>query len=602
MNERRVSYDVHSLLEMLSDRGLVGEADVRSATTRALAIRREIENERQRKGASRRVRYSVGPAEILDRMGLESARDQTALDEDRLMQIIADAAGVPYRKIDPLDLDADLIAETITRPFAERHVCLPLERRGGRLVVAVDNPFDLELQETLRNVTKHEVEIVVSAKSDILKSITETYGFKRAVRGADQELSRGQDFGNLEQFVQLKDVDQLDSNDKHVVNAVEYIFHYAFDQRASDIHIEPKREASTIRMRIDGVLHDVYNLPKPVHLAVTSRIKMLARMDISEKRRPQDGRIKTERNGSEIEMRVSTLPVAFGEKTVIRIFDPQIYLADLSSVGFFADDLDKWEEFVAKRSGLVLVTGPTGSGKTTTLYATLHHCASPRVNITTIEDPIELVVDEFNQVLVQPRIDVTFANALRTILRQDPDIIMVGEIRDAATAQMAIQASLTGHLVFSTLHTNDAPSTIARLLDLGVEPFKIASSLIGVMAQRLVRTICDNCRQEEVLTTDQIEILGIDVPAGPATRLPVQYGAGCVRCRGTGLYGRTGIFEVMPVNSTLRRLIKAESTKDEISAAAINDGMRTLRQCAIRKMAQGITSFDEVAFALGEAI
>ncbi len=600
MSIRLEDYNVPFLLELLVSGGLLVARTARAAAAKEHLLRGQIEREEQSRNQSRKARYSVSPAEIVARMALESARDKTLIDEDRLMQLIAAHAGVPYRKIDPLDLDADLIAETITRPFSERHVCLPVERHGVRLVVAVDNPYDLGLQHVLRDVTQHDVEIVVSAKTDILKSITETYGFKRAVRGADQELSRGTDFGNLEQFVKLQNVDELDGNDKHVINAVEYIFHYAFDQRASDIHIEPKREQGTIRMRIDGVLHDIYTLPRPVNLAVASRIKMLARMDISEKRRPQDGRIKTERGGKEIELRVSTLPVAFGEKVVIRIFDPQVYLADLSSVGFFPDDLARWDEFITRRNGLILVTGPTGSGKTTTLYATLHQCASPRVNITTIEDPIELVVEDFNQVLVQPRIDVTFARALRTVLRQDPDIIMVGEIRDAETAKMATQAALTGHLVFSTLHTNDAPSTIARLVDLGVEPFKIASTLVGIMAQRLVRTICDECRKETVLTADQIAVLDIDVPPGQSPRLPVQYGAGCVRCRGTGLYGRTGVFEVMPITSSVRRLIKDGATAEELSTAAVSDGMRTLRQCAIRKMAQGVTSFEEVAYVLGE--
>jgi general secretion pathway protein E len=442
---------------------------------------------------------------------------------------------------------------------------------------------------------------VVSSKSDILKCITDIYGFQSAIKGAGRELARGPDIGNLEQFFKLKNVDELDTNDRHVVNAVEYIFHYAFDQRASDVHFEPRREKCLIRMRIDGVLHEVYTLPRAVYLAVANRVKMLSRMDISEKRRPQDGRIKTERDGVEVELRVSTLPVAFGEKIVIRIFDPQVLLQDLVEVGFQREDETLWLEFIAQREGLILVTGPTGSGKTTTLYSTLRRLSSPRVNITTIEDPIELVVEEFNQVLVQEKIGVDFAAGLRTVLRQDPDVIMVGEIRDRETAQMAIQAALTGHLVFSTLHTNDAPSTVTRLLDLGVEPYKIASVLVGVMAQRLVRRVCDQCRRQTVLTPEQIAALQIPVPAGgPPLALKVCYGEGCVRCRGTGLYGRTGIFEILKMTPTLRRMIKEGASSEELHVAAVADGMRSLRTAALRQLAEGATSFDEVAYVLGE--
>ncbi len=599
---RQEEYTVAFVAQLLVKHNILDAHKARECINKAPIIQARLEKEQKERGASQRfIRYEVSPSEVVASMEM-TALDGTAVDEDRIMELLAGHAGLPYRKIDPLKLDADLISETMTRPFAQRHVCLPLERRGMRLVMAIDNPYDLTLLHTLRDFTQHEIEQVVASKSDILKSITEIYGFKNAVKSANAELARGPDIGNLEQLVQLSNVNDLDGEDRHVIKAVEYIFHYAFDQRASDIHIEPKRQSSLIRMRIDGVLHDIYNLPRHVHLAVTSRIKMLSRMDISERRRPQDGRIKTERAGREVELRVSSMPVAFGEKIVIRIFDPEVVLQELSEVGFFEDELTLWHEFMNRRNGLVLVTGPTGSGKTTTLYSTLRKLADPRINITTIEDPIELIVEEFNQCLVQSRIGVTLASALRTVLRQDPDSVMCGAIRDAETAQMAVQAAMTGHLVFSTLHTNNAPSTINRMVDLGVEPFKLASVLVGVMAQRLLRKVCDHCRAETGLTTEQASMLDIKIPAGQDFNLPVHYGVGCVRCRNTGLFGRTGIFEVMKITSGVRRLIKQGGTAEELYAAARADGMRSLKESAVHKMARGMTSFEEVAFVLGETV
>ncbi len=596
---RAEDYTVERLLEWLVQLNLASPAQARECKRLEPQYRASIQKEHAARNEGRRaVGYDVSPAEVVARMNL-TAPDGSAVDEDRLMEVIAQIAGVPYKKIDPLELNAPLITETTTRPFARRHVCIPLARSGQTLTVAVDNPFDLALLQTLRDVTGYDIVRVASAKTDILKSITEVYGFQKAIQSADKELTRGADIGNLEQLVRLKDVDDIEVNDRHVVNAVDYIFHYAFDQRASDIHLEPKREQCRIRMRIDGVLHDVYTLPRAVHGAVVSRVKMLARMDIAERRRPQDGRIKTSREGREIELRVSTLPVAFGEKVVMRIFDPQVLLQEVEALGFNDEEYALWDHFIHQPNGIILVTGPTGSGKTTTLYSTLHRLSSPQVNITTVEDPIEMIFESFNQTLVQSKINVTFAEALRTILRQDPDIIMIGEIRDAETAQMAVQAAMTGHLVFSTLHTNDAPGAIMRLLDLGVESYKIASTLVGVVAQRLLRTVCDACRAEALLTPAQIDLLDIRLPPGSSQRLPVHYGQGCVRCRQTGLYGRTGIFEVMAVTPSVRRLIKRGATSEEIHRAAAADGMVTLRDAAIRKMAQGQTTFEEVMAVIG---
>ncbi|MBW1972773.1 MAG: type II/IV secretion system protein, partial [Deltaproteobacteria bacterium] len=377
----------------------------------------------------------------------------------------------------------------------------------------------------------------------------------------------------------------------------EYLLHYAFDQRASDIHIEPKRDNSITRFRIDGMLHQIHTMPKIVHNAVVSRIKMLARMDIAEKRRPQDGRIKTSHNGREIELRVSSLPVAFGEKLVIRIFDPDILMQDLENLGFFPRELELFKTFIAQPHGIILVTGPTGSGKTTTLYSSLKVLSTVEVNIVTIEEPIEMICEEFNQVSVQPQIGLTFANILKTILRQDPDIIMVGEIRDLETAENAIQAALTGHLVFSTLHTNDAPTAITRLVDLGVPPFLISSTVIGVMAQRLVRKICPSCQKSIPLGAEEIEILGIkQFEKRPPL---VKIGEGCPDCRWTGYKGRTGLFEVMEITPQIREMILSNVDVEKIRIQAKKDGMITLREYAIEKMLRGVTTFDEVIRVTG---
>jgi general secretion pathway protein E len=427
-----------------------------------------------------------------------------------------------------------------------------------------------------------------------LKIITEFYGFRSSVTAAAKEMSSGVDLGNLEQFVKMKSVADIEATDKHIVNAVEFLFRYAFDQRASDIHIEPKRDKSLVRLRVDGVLHNLHTIPKNLHPPIASRIKLLARLDLAEKRRPQDGRIKTQHKGKEVELRVSTLPVAFGEKVVIRIFDPEILMQDLDRLGFYPREFQLYSSFIRKPNGIILVTGPTGSGKTTTLYSSLRVLASPEVNIVTVEDPIEMVMEEFNQVGVQSAIDVSFATVLRSILRQDPDIIMIGEIRDRETAEIAVQAALTGHLVLSTLHTNDAPSSVIRLLDLGVPAFLIASTVVGINAQRLVRTICTSCKRERRLTSQEISYLQL-----PAGDYPVWEGEGCGECRGTGYRGRSGIFEMMDFTDRIKMVLAANGSLDALIEAARADGLVSLRQTAIHKMLEGITTFEEVVSVTG---
>ncbi|NQW61226.1 MAG: type II/IV secretion system protein, partial [Deltaproteobacteria bacterium] len=484
-------YTVAWLLNLLHTQGLISpkqEQDVirQERVLREKTLRRRVDDVRSRQGAV----AAASPVEIVEAAAL-TGLDGRPLNEDRLMEIFAAEVGMRFVRIDPLKLNERLITSTMSRPFAKRHVCVPIAKmENGRVVVAVDNPFELDLQEALRGLLPGGFEVVLASRSTLLTTINDVYGFRSAVNAAERSFGVTTDLGNLEQLVKLTVTgDEVEASDRHVVNAVEFLLKYAFEQRASDIHIEPKRDESQIRLRIDGILHPIYRLPRVVHTAVVSRIKTLARMDIAERRRPQDGRLKTELQGRETELRVSTLPVAFGEKVVIRIFDPQTLLLDLEGLGFFETELNAYKSFLRHTTGLILVTGQTGSGKTTTLYSTLKLLSGPDVNITTVEDPIEMVYEPFNQTLVQPKIDVTFANALRTVLRQDPDIIMVGEIRDADTAKIAVQAALTGHMVFSTLHTNDAPGAITRLYNLGVEPYLISASLAGVLGQRLVRRL-----------------------------------------------------------------------------------------------------------------
>ena len=541
------------------------------------------------------ARYSVSPIELVAvfQVPLSNGR---VLDQDRITEVVAEALGVPYRKIDPLKLDMALATRTVSRPYAQKHVILPLDRTPeGALVVATANPFDRETVESLTRLAGVPVVPVLSAKADILRCIADIYGFKRTLAQAasDFSVSGTPQVHNFEQLVSLSTGRELDASDKPIVQAVDYLLRYAFDNRASDIHIEPKRDSSVVRVRIDGVLHTVYTLPSSVHVPIVSRTKMIARMDISEKRRPQDGRIKTERDGREVELRVSTLPTAFGEKVVIRIFDPETLVQDIAQLGFEEDEKGVFENWIDQPHGLILVTGPTGSGKTTTLYTALKAVSGPDVNVTTIEDPIEMVWEGFNQVQVQPKLDLDFANALRHILRQDPDVIMVGEIRDRETAENAIQCALTGHLVLSTLHTNDAVGAVTRMKDLGVPPFLLGSCLIGVMAQRLLRRVCSRCTQEAELAPDQLVVLGAPLPLLP-TGLQLRQGAGCVHCRGTGYYGRSGVFEILQVTSAIRDAITQEAPEARLTEMARAGGMRTLREAAVRKLAQGQTTFAEV--------
>lgn len=515
------------------------------------------------------------------------------LDEDAIFQALAAEWKVPYTKVDPLKLDLNVVTTTLPRSFAMKHLVLPIDLNDGYLTVATPDPFNSEVMEDIARASDLKIRVVVSSKSDIIKIINEFYGFKRSIVAAEHQFAAPSvDLGNLEQYVRLKSADELPSNDQHVVNAVNHLLSYAFEQRASDIHIEPKRATSLVRMRIDGILHTIYELPKNVHSAIISRIKNLSRMDMAEKRRPQDGRIKTDKGDVEVEIRVSTIPVAFGEKAVLRIMDPDILFQDLGKLGFTDQDLLRYEQFINRPHGIVLVCGPTGSGKSTTLYSTLRKIASPGINITTVEDPIEMVHESFNQIAVQPMIGITFATILRNILRQDPDIIMIGEMRDLETAENAVQAALTGHLVLSTLHTNDAPSSITRLLDLGVPPFLIRATLVGILGQRLVRKICNRCRETFEMDTAELKDMGLDVGRTGPVRLA--RGKGCLHCRGTGYFGRTAILEVLPYSESLKKMTNRAADLEGLSARAREEGMVSLRENAVKKLLKGETTYQEV--------
>jgi len=537
------------------------------------------------------------PAVIVDRIAalkIERCDDpEKILDEDIICQCLAAEWKIPYKKIDPLKLDLKLVTSTLPHSFARKHLALPVHIKDGCLIVAMANPFDVEILDNISRVVHMKVKPVVSSRADIVRLLDEFYGFKRSVSAAENEFSGSSiDLGNLEQYVRLTSAEELPSNDQHIVNAVNHILSYAFDQRASDIHIEPRREDSLVRIRVDGVLHPIYDFPKKVHSAIVSRIKSLGRMDISEKRKPQDGRIKTDKGGVETEIRVSTVPVAFGEKVVMRIMDPEILFQDLEKLGFSPQDLAAYEKVINMPHGMVVVCGPTGSGKSTTLYSTLRTLYSPGINITTVEDPVEMVHEGFNQIGVQPAANVTFASILRNILRQDPDIIMVGEMRDLETAENAVQAALTGHLVLSTLHTNDAVSAIIRLLDLGIPAFLIQATMIGVLAQRLVRKICVYCKESHQMDIRELKAHGLEFNRkGPITLFQ---GKGCLKCRGTGYLGRIGIYELVPISESIRKLITAETDTEMLRAQAIKEGVYTLRQNAVKKLLEGKTTLEEV--------
>lgn len=606
INDFNNQFSAKNVCRILVNSGLISKDQAKEIFKKKDDRKKKLEKLQSQRHASSLSEFKIiNPVtivDVIDSFNLTRAdSDSAPLDEEIIFQTLATEWGIQYKKIDPLDLDLNIVTTTIPRVFAMRHLVLPIEIKDGCLTVATPDPFNTEALEDITRVANFKVKTVVSSKSDIIKSIDEFFGFKKSIAAAETMFSTSSvDLGNLEQYVKLKTADELPPNDQHIVNAVNHLLIYAFDQRASDIHIEPKREITLVRMRIDGVLHTVYKLPKKVHNAIVSRIKTLSRLDMAEKRKPQDGRIKTDKGGVEAEIRISTVPVAFGEKVVMRIMDPDILFQDLEGLGFTSVDLERYRKFINMPHGIVLVCGPTGSGKSTTLYSTLRYLSTPEINITTVEDPIEMINEDFNQIAVQPTVDITFGTILRTILRQDPDIIMIGEMRDLETAASAVQAALTGHLVLSTLHTNDAPSAITRLLDLGVPSFLIQATLVGIMSQRLIRKICPYCKESFEMDTEELTGMGLDV--GRDGLIKLCRGKGCVKCRGTGYRGRTAASEVLSYTESLRRLTTRDADIARITDTAKKEGMVNLRENGIKKLLEGITTYQEVLRVTWEPI
>ncbi|MBI2961090.1 MAG: type II/IV secretion system protein [Betaproteobacteria bacterium] len=516
-----------------------------------------------------------------------------------LTEWLAGKVGLEYFHIDPLKINFAAVTEVMSNAYATRFRILPVEVTTREVVIATCEPYVTEWEKELKPILRLEIRRVIANPLDISRYQVEFYNLARSIKGAEKRGDQRSGIGNFEQLVEMgRTKAQLDANDQHIVHVVDWLWQYAFDQRASDIHLEPRREAGIVRFRIDGVLHQVYQIPMPVMAAMTSRIKILGRMDVVEKRRPQDGRIKTRTaDGQEVELRLSTLPTAFGEKLVMRIFDPEVLVKDFVELGFSEEDKARWNEMIARPDGIILVTGPTGSGKTTTLYSTLKTLATPEVNVCTIEDPIEMIEPAFNQMQVTHAIDLGFAEGVRSLMRQDPDIIMVGEVRDLETAEMAIQAALTGHLVLSTLHTNDSASAITRLLDLGVPAYLLISTILGVMAQRLVKTLCRHCKEKVPYDALRAEDIDWDEFVAPwkAKRPETVYRAvGCLECRNTGYHGRIGLYEILLMSPEIKRLITAEADVAKVREQAYKEGMKPLRISGAMKVAQGLTTFDEV--------
>ena len=513
------------------------------------------------------------------------------LDIETLTAWLAHQAEQPYLRLDPLQIDAATVTGLMSFAFAQRHAILAVAADDAAITIASTQPWVSSWEADLRQVLKRPIKRVIANPLEIQRLSVEFFQLAKSVTGAalnDQQVSVRT---NLEQLITLG-TGEADANDAHTVKIVDWLFQYAFEQRASDIHIEPRREQGCVRFRIDGVLHDVYQFPPQVTMAVISRLKGLGRMDVAEKRKPQDGRIKTRTpSGAEVELRLATLPTAFGEKMVMRIFDPQVLLKNFDQLGLTPEDLQRWQQMTTRPNGIILITGPTGSGKTSTLYATLKQLATSKINLCTLEDPIEMIEPAFNQMQVQPNIDLTFANGVRALMRQDPDIIMLGEIRDLETAEVAIQAALTGHLVLSTLHTNDAPSAISRLQELGVAPYLIKATLLGVMAQRLLRTLCPACKTECPLSPGDWAGFAPDwthPPPAQACRAK-----GCAQCRDTGYSGRVGVYEVMLMSEKLKALIGPDTDLNAIRSLACVQGMLGLRLAAAHKVATGATSIEE---------
>ncbi len=571
-------FELRQCVEALVDDGYISQQDANLITSKTRT----------------REQSSMHPINYIASFKLTNLHDNSDLvDAPILCQWVSDKSRIPLYHIDPLKINVSAVTEVMSFAFAQRHQILCVEVGLNEVVVATSQPLVTGWEEQLAHIANKPVTRVFADPADISRYTIEFYALSRSVFGASGIAGKRSGVTNFEQLLQLGEMKDPEANDQHVVNIVDWLLQYAFDQRASDIHIEPRREICKLRFRIDGVLHQVYELPVSVSIAVVSRLKILGRMNVAEKRKPQDGRIKTQRiDDSEVELRLSTMPTAFGEKMVLRIFDPDVLLRSFEELGLLGDDQHRWNQMTSKPHGIILVTGPTGSGKTTTLYSSLKALATDEVNVSTVEDPIEMVEESFNQTQVHSAIGLDFAAGVRTLLRQDPDIIMVGEVRDNETGQMAVQAALTGHLVLSTLHTNDAPTAVTRLLDLGLPSFLIKSTVLGVMAQRLVRTLCPHCKEESQIDAKTWDDL---VKPWSAPKPPKIYQPkGCLECRNTGYLGRQGIYEIMLMSDSLSEIIGDTCDMVALRKQAIKEGMRSLRLSGAQKVAAGLTTVEEV--------
>jgi general secretion pathway protein E len=585
MTQHRVkALDLQHIFTWLLNDGILERADIKVQYTRAMEI-------------CKHGKVGLHPLLAVAQCKLQTLQvPHQQLTIEWLSEWLAAKVNLPFYRIDPLKIDFTRVADSMSAAYASRFSILPIEITPTELVIATADPYALDWEPEIAKISRRSIRLVIANPLDIAQYTAQFFALAKSIKGANR--STGQDIAlrnNFEQLVELgKANKQLDANDQHIVNIVDWLWQYAFEQRASDIHLEPKRDVGVIRFRIDGVLHQVYQVPAVVLIAMTARIKLLGRMDVIEKRRPLDGRIKTRTvSGNEVELRLSTLPTAFGEKLVMRIFDPEVVVKSLPELGFPPLDAQRWDDLTNRPYGIILVTGPTGSGKTTTLYTTLKALATSEVNVCTVEDPIEMVEASFNQMQVSHGIDLSFADGVRALMRQDPDIIMVGEIRDLETAEMAIQAALTGHLVLSTLHTNDAPSAVMRLLELGVPYYLLESTLIGIMAQRLVRTLCAHCKAPGgALSSDIWASLteGWDIPAPTVIYRPV----GCTECRQTGFRGRTGLYELLTVSQPFSKLIRNNCDIHALRHQSIADGMKTLRVAGALKIIEGVSTADEI--------
>lgn len=547
-----------------------------------------VSNHRKPEERSHHILLYLADLELEDRLGAGRV-----LDIETLTMELSKQCSQDYYRIDPLKIDVAEVTQVMSLAFAKRHKILAVEVTAFQVTVACAEPYINSWEADLAHTSQKKIKRVVANPVEIERVTTEFYSLSSSIRGASASGTHKKGIGNLEQMLELGKLKDPEANDQHIVNVVDWLLQYAFEQRASDIHIEPRREQGNVRFRIDGVLYTVYALPMQVLSAVTSRLKILGRMNVAEKRRPQDGRIKTKSpKGNEVELRLSTLPTAFGEKLVMRIFDPEVLLKPFEELGLAHDDLARWNNIINNNHGIVIITGPTGSGKTTSLYSTLKSLATEEVNVCTIEDPIEMVEDSFNQMQVQENIDLNFADGVKALLRQDPDIIMIGEVRDLATAEMAIQAALTGHLVFTTLHTNDAPSAITRLLELGVPSYLIKATVVGIMAQRLVRVLCPHCKTK----VDVKQEVWDSVTLPWKVKLPQKAAeaVGCLECRNTGYRGREGIYEVMPFTETLQKFTESKSDLPSLRTQAYKEGMLSLRLSGAQKVAAGTTTVNEI--------